>query len=118
MWPTVSIVATPNAINREGQARRINVDAEVKGRDLGSVVADVEQALTQIEFPHGYHPELIGEYAERQAAQQRILIAGLVAMLVIFAILRVVARELAAGDDVVLELAGGPGGRRAGGVFL
>jgi CzcA family heavy metal efflux pump len=85
----VSIVATPNAINREGQARRINVDAEVKGRDLGSVVADVEQALTQIEFPHGYHPELIGEYSERQAASQRILIAGLVAMLVIFAILRV-----------------------------
>jgi CzcA family heavy metal efflux pump len=86
---TVSIVATPNAINRENQARRINVDAEVKGRDLGSVVADVEQALAQIEFPHGYHPELIGEYTERQAAQQRILIAGLVAMLVIFAILRV-----------------------------
>jgi CzcA family heavy metal efflux pump len=86
---TVSIVATPNAINREGQARRINVDAEVKGRDLGSVVADVEQALTQIEFPNGYHPELIGEYSERQAASRRILIAGLVAMLVIFAILRV-----------------------------
>ena len=89
MWPLFSIVATPNAINRESQARRIDVDAEVKGRDLGSVVADVEQALTQIEFPHGYHPELIGEYAERQAAQQRILIAGLAAMLVIFAILRV-----------------------------
>src|SRR6185503_13262878 len=85
----VSIVATPNAINREGLARRINVDAEVKGRDLGSVVADVELALTQIEFPQGYHPELIGEYSERQAASQRILIAGLVAMLVIFAILRV-----------------------------
>ena len=85
----VSIVATPNAINREGLARRINVDAEVKGRDLGSVVADVEQALQQVEFPHGYHPELIGEYAERQVAQQSILITGLAAMLVIFAILRV-----------------------------
>jgi CzcA family heavy metal efflux pump len=86
---TVSIVPTPNAINREGQARRINVDAEVKGRDLGSAVADVERALQEIEFPHGYHPELIGEYAERQAAQQSLLITGLAAMLVIFAILRV-----------------------------
>src|SRR5262249_13330908 len=75
--------------NRENLARRINVDAEVKGRDLGSAVADVETALKQIEFPHGYHPELIGEYAERQAASQRILLAGLVAMLIIFAILRV-----------------------------
>jgi Cu/Ag efflux pump CusA len=85
----VRIVPTPNAVNREGLARRINVEADVEGRDLGSAVADVERALQQIEFPHGYHPELIGEYAERQAASQRILIAGLVAMLIIFAILRV-----------------------------
>ncbi len=85
----VRIVPTPNAINRERMARRINVEAEVKGRDLGSAVADVERALQEVEFPHGYHPELIGEYAERQAAQQRILIAGLAAMLVIFGLLRV-----------------------------
>ena len=86
---SVQIVPTPNAINREGLARRINIDAEVKGRDLGSAVADVRRAMAEIEFPTGYHPELIGEYAERQAASQRILLAGLVAMLVIFAILRV-----------------------------
>jgi Cu/Ag efflux pump CusA len=85
----VRIVPTPNAVNREGLARRINVDAEVKGRDLVSVVADVERALQQVQFPHGYHPELIGEYAERQVANRSILIAGLVAMLVIFALLRV-----------------------------
>jgi CzcA family heavy metal efflux pump len=85
----VRIVATPNAINREGQARRINVDADVEGRDLGSVVADVERALQEIEFPQGYHPELIGEYAERQAAERSILLTGLASMLLILAILRV-----------------------------
>jgi Cu/Ag efflux pump CusA len=85
----ITIVPTPNAINREHMARRLNVEAEVEGRDLGSVVADVERALQQVEFPHGYHPELIGEYAERQAAQQRILIAGLAAMIVIYGLLRV-----------------------------
>jgi CzcA family heavy metal efflux pump len=85
----IRIVPTPNAINRERMARRINVEAEVKGRDLGSAVADVERALHEVEFPQGYHPELIGEYAERQAAQQHILIAGLAAMLVIFGLLRV-----------------------------
>jgi CzcA family heavy metal efflux pump len=86
---SVNIVPTPNAINREGQARRINVDADVEGRDLGSVVADVERALGEIEFPTGYHPELIGEYAERQAAQRSILITGFAAVLLILAILRV-----------------------------
>ncbi len=85
----VRIVPTPNAINRERLARRINVEAEVRGRDLGSVVADVERALQEIEFPLGYHPELLGEYAERQAASERILVAGGAAMLVIFALLRV-----------------------------
>lgn len=85
----IRIRPVPNAINREGLARRINVEANVSGRDLGSVVADVERSLARVDFPHGYHPELIGEYAERQAAQERILGAGLVAVLVIFFILRV-----------------------------
>lgn len=85
----VRIVPTPNAINREGLARRINVEADVHGRDLGSVVADVQAAIDEIEFPLGYYPELVGEYAERQDASQRLLVAGIAATLVIFFILRV-----------------------------
>ncbi len=85
----ISIAPVPNAINHEGLARRLNVEANVRGRDLGSVVADVETAVEGIEFPIGYYPELLGEFAERQAASQRILVAGLVAALVIFFLLRV-----------------------------
>jgi Putative silver efflux pump len=81
------MVPVPNAINREGQARRINVEAEVKGRDLGSAVADVERALKAVQFPHGYHLELIGEYAERQAAQKRILSLSVVTVIGIFLLL-------------------------------
>ncbi len=85
----INIVPVANAINREGLARRINVEAEVEGRDLGSVVADVERVLAKVEFPLGYHPELLGEFAERQAAQRQILIAGFVAMIAIFVLLRI-----------------------------
>ena len=85
----VRIVPVPNAIHHEGLARRIHVEANVSGRDLGSVATQIEQALEEIEFPIGYHPELLGEYAERQASQQRILGAGAVAMMVIFVLLRV-----------------------------
>ena len=86
----VFVAPVPNAINHEGLARRINVDADVTGaRDLGSIVADVERGLKEIKFPTGYHPELIGEYAERQAAQERITGAGIVAGLIIFFLLRV-----------------------------
>lgn len=85
----IRMAPVPNAINHEGLARRINVEANVSGRDLGAVVADVEQVLDEVHFPTGYYPEMIGEFQERQAASRRILIAGLVAAVVIFFLLRV-----------------------------
>ena len=85
----ITIAPVPNAVNHEGLARRINVEAEVEGRDLGAVIAEVESAIEDVDFPIGYYPELLGEFAERQAASQRILYAGVVAALVIFILLRV-----------------------------
>jgi CzcA family heavy metal efflux pump len=84
----VEVLPTPNVIERENQSRRIDIEANVDGRDLGSVVGDVEEALASVEFPLEYHALLLGEYAERQAAQQRLLIAGLAAALVIFFLLQ------------------------------
>jgi CzcA family heavy metal efflux pump len=86
---SVNIVSVPNTINHENMARRINVEADVEGRDLGTVVAEVENILASIEYPIGYHSEMIGEYAERQQSQSRLLIAGIAATLVIFFLLRV-----------------------------
>ena len=84
----VSLHPTPNVVEREGQSRKIDVSANVKGRDLGSVAGDVERALRQVQFPLEYHAEVLGEFAERQAAQRSILIAGLVAVIAIFFLLR------------------------------
>ncbi|MDX1414249.1 MAG: efflux RND transporter permease subunit [Candidatus Promineifilaceae bacterium] len=85
----VKIVPVPNAIYREDLARRLHVEADVEGRDLGSVVAEVEQALETVEYPLGYNAVMLGEFAERQVASQRIMIAALVAALVIFLLLRI-----------------------------
>ena len=68
----IAIVPTPNTVNREDSARRIHVEANVRGRDLGSVVADVQTALDGVEFPIGYNPVLLGEFAEFQASQRRL----------------------------------------------
>ena len=74
----VVVAPTSNSIKHEGLSRRIDVDANVAGRDLGAVIRDVEAALATVEFPQGTHPELLGEYAERQSAQDRLfLFAGL-----------------------------------------
>jgi CzcA family heavy metal efflux pump len=83
----VRIVPSPNVIEREGQSRKIDVSANVRGRDLGSVSEDVETTLEEITFPLGYHAEVIGEFAEREAAQANLIIAGSVAVIAIFFLL-------------------------------
>jgi len=107
----VAIRPTPNSIEREGDSRRIDVEANVEGRDLGSVVHDVEAAMEGVDFPLGYHAELLGEYAERQAAQGRLLLYALVAVAVVFLLLRVALHtwRLAwlAFLDLPIALAGG-----------
>jgi Cu/Ag efflux pump CusA len=84
----VRIVPAPNVIEREGQSRKIDVSANVKGRDLGSVAEDVEKVMETIDFPLGYHAEIKGEFAEREAAQRQIMIAGAFAVLAIFFLLQ------------------------------
>jgi CzcA family heavy metal efflux pump len=83
----VRIRPTPNVIKHENLARRIDVGGNVKGRDLGSVVKDVEIALAGINFPHEYYPTLIGEYAEREAVADKMLIYAIVALIGIFFLL-------------------------------
>ena len=84
----VRIGAVPNVIAREDQSRKIDVSANVRDdRDLGSVARDIEAALQGLDFPLGYHAEVLGEYQEREAAQSKLLLAGSIAVLAIFFLL-------------------------------
>jgi Cu/Ag efflux pump CusA len=84
----VSIKPVPNLIERENASRRIDVSAAVEGRDLGSTAGDVRAALRSVKLPLGYHYELLGEYAERQNAQDLLFGAAAVAALAIFLLLQ------------------------------
>ena len=75
----VRVVPTPNVIERDGAFRRIDVSAQVVGRDRGAVVADVERRLEAVDFPLEYRAELLGTYAEQQAAENRLLGLGALA---------------------------------------
>ena len=83
----ISIVPTPNVIKRENLARRLDVGANVKDRDMGAVMADVKTALAKVSFPNEYHPEIIGEYAERQNVRGRLYTFAILAMFGIFLLL-------------------------------
>lgn len=84
----LAIVPTPNAIKREGASRRIDVTCNVAtGQALGDVVREIEQRLGKITFARGYHPEILGEWAERQSAQSRLLWLSLASLAGILALL-------------------------------
>jgi CzcA family heavy metal efflux pump len=83
----VRIAPTPNVIQREGASRRIDVSCNVRGRDLGSVAREIEAKVHALSFPQGYHPEMIGEYAARQQARNRLLALGALSLLGIFLLL-------------------------------
>jgi CzcA family heavy metal efflux pump len=68
----LAIVPTPNAIKREGASRRIDVTCNVAGRALGDVAREIEERIGKLTFAPGYHPEILGEWAERQQAQSRL----------------------------------------------
>ena len=82
------VMPIPNVIERQGGSRRIDVGAQVEGRDLGSVVADIQQRLAHVSYPRGYHAELLGEYAERQSAQRTLFASAFIALAVILLLLQ------------------------------
>ena len=62
-----------NQVNRENGKRRVVVTANVRGRDLGSFVSDVQQSIAQIdEVPAGYWVEFGGTYQNLQSATDRL----------------------------------------------
>jgi Cu/Ag efflux pump CusA len=69
---SVRVAPASNVVQREGDSRRIDVLADVSSRALGDVARDVEERLQRVALPLGYHAEVLGEYAERQAAQSRL----------------------------------------------
>ena len=78
----------PNTINRENVQRKLVISANTAGRDLGSVVSDVQSMVeSQIELPEGYRIQYGGQFESAQSASNTLLITSLLAIMVIFVIL-------------------------------
>ncbi|MFL5841710.1 MAG: efflux RND transporter permease subunit, partial [Thermoleophilaceae bacterium] len=84
---SVRIAPTPNVVTREDASRRIDVGASLKGRALGTTVADVKKKVDNVKFPLGYHAEVVGEAAERDKAASRLTTFGIGGLVVIFLLL-------------------------------
>jgi Cu/Ag efflux pump CusA len=89
----VRIAPTPTAIHHEALQNRIDVVADVRGRDLASVVDDVESRLDNVEFQMEYYPAVLGESAEREAAEERMLSFALAVAIGILLLLQAAFRS-------------------------
>jgi Cu/Ag efflux pump CusA len=81
--------STPSDITRIDGSNKIDVDANVAGSgNLSAATSAVQTRLAQIKLPVGYHISLLGEGAERETAQNRLLLMGIGAAIAILFLLQ------------------------------
>jgi Cu/Ag efflux pump CusA len=80
--------AGPNVVNRENARRRIAIRCNAQGRDLGSVVADVQARVReQVRLPEGYSVEYGGQFESQRRATRLITILALGSVAAMFVVL-------------------------------
>ena len=87
----VTIESGPPQVRRDDVQRRVVIQANVQGRDMGSVVVDIRQAIAdKVDLPTGYSVDIGGQFENQQRAQKRLSLVvpvslGLIALLLYFA---------------------------------
>ena len=94
----------PNAISRESVERVQFVLANVQGRDLGAVVADIRKAIEPVQLPQGARIELGGQFESAASATQTLLALGVIVLIGMFLLLRQVFNSSRDAGIVMLNL--------------
>ena len=102
---SIASVSTPNTISRENVQRKIVVAANVQGRDLRSVVNEIQEIVgSSVKIPEGYRVEYGGQFESEAKASQLLLITALLAILVIFLLLYFEFQEVKLAFIVLINL--------------
>lgn len=103
---TLKIAPGPNQISRENGKRRLVVTANVRGRDLGSLVAEAREKIAQqVELPSGYWLDYGGTFEQLQSATERLTLLVPVTLIMIFALLLM---TFGSAKDAALVFSGVP----------
>jgi cobalt-zinc-cadmium resistance protein CzcA len=87
---SIRMTATPEAVNHENGERRLVVQSNVRGRDVGSFVAEAQQRLdAALTLPSGYYITWGGQFENQQRATARLAIVVPLSLLIIFVLLMV-----------------------------
>lgn len=87
----IETLLSPNRISRENGQRRVVVSANVRGRDLGSFVAEAQQAISErVDMPSGYFVEYGGTFEQLESASERLSLVVPATLALIFGLLLIV----------------------------
>ncbi|BBO29777.1 cytochrome-c peroxidase [Alteromonas sp. I4] len=92
---TIAIESGPPQIRRDDVQRRVVIQANVDGRDMGSVVSDIRDAIdTSVKLPAGYTVQIGGQFENQQRAMQRLMLVVPVSLALIAVLLYLAFGEL------------------------
>lgn len=92
---TVSMIEGPVQISRQDGIRRIGIEMNVSGRDIGSFVAEAKRKIKQkVKLPAGYYITWGGQFENQQRAMNKLMIIGPVAVGLILLLLYVTFRSI------------------------
>lgn len=95
----------PNTINRENVKRKIVVSANASGRDLRSVVNNIQARIDKnIKLPEGYHIEYGGQFESEQSASRTLMLASAVSIVIMFLLLYLQFRNALESGVILLNL--------------
>ena len=84
----IQAVEGPSTIQREWAKRRVIIQANVRGRDVGSFVGDIRRVIDEdIELPEGYYTALGGQFENLERAEKRLMVVVPIALLLVFSLL-------------------------------
>jgi cobalt-zinc-cadmium resistance protein CzcA len=101
----VTIESGPPQVRRDDVQRRVVIQANVQGRDMGSVVADIRQVIdAQVDLPDGYSVTIGGQFEHQQRAQQRLMIVVPLSILLIALLLYITFKSIGQALLILLNL--------------
>jgi Cu/Ag efflux pump CusA len=100
----VRIVPADTVINHEGISAYLDLGITVQGRNIAAVASDVERIVHGLAYPVEYHTEVLTDHTQHQAAQQRLLIASVVALAGIYLLLQASVKSWILALNTVLVL--------------
>jgi Cu/Ag efflux pump CusA len=95
----------PNSISRENVKRKVVISANTSGRDLRSVVNDIQARVqAELELPEGYHIEYGGQFESEQAASKTLMLASLMSIVIIYLLIYMEFKNARESGVILLNL--------------